>query len=504
MTIQIKKPKKTDLTFSLSLSLSFFLLLPFYTYTNCKTISNYQNTMTTKVTLSSPPVPYQKLQDNPEGFQVTPLESHHQDFAQPEDGQFNLTSKRPPTPPKPKQAHAPWKQTRLTKQKETGSGNNGYYSRSPESTQQPTTSTNSSNKDRKPPSMINNLSAAYDHQQYLYHQQALQAESNKDYLLQSTPSKKKQYGGHMDEFFIIQQQLDQTNRERDFLIEENTQLKYHLHILQYRVQNAEYIWQTYYAQMADDHQQRHSWTSSSAPRQQRHPYYYYQQPDYLAGSMPPPPPPQFGSIPPPPIVDLSPNRSLDERNKQYRQHGFRRHRSKSLPRKPSVPENDDPSYPVMMFPPPPPPPPPMMPLLPMVNKFPPRHGRSIPPKRYMHQENNNESDDTGNSDSEEDRRHHRQYKGDGSPMLPFLPHPPLRYPVNLQHMGLAPLGHGGPSDRMYGNISSKRSTYIRDDGIQNNRMQQPSDSFVKSTSQPPSFYSDHQQQSYDSPHRHPY
>ncbi|SAM08425.1 hypothetical protein [Absidia glauca] len=533
--------------------------------------------MTTKVTLSSPPVQLQDLDDIQDGYQLTPQEVHHQDFVQQGDTQANVTGKRPPTPPKPKQTHASWKQTRLSKQKETGNGN-GYYSRSPEPSQQPNSSSNSSKsgKDKKTPTMKSQAAAYdYDHQQYLYHQQALQAESNKDFL----PSySKKQPSGHMDEYFMIQEQLDRTNRERDYLIEENTQLKYHLQMLQYRVQNVEHIWQAYYAQMIVDdkkHQQRHSWANipSSTPTQQRqqqqqskrhqYPYSSSYQPDYFAGpaSMPPPPPPpplpfqlsHFGHIPPPPIIDLSPNRSLPERNNRHFQQQqpegyprFRRHRSKSLPRKTSVPDDDHHSnapYPIeqpMMFPPP------MLPLVPnpmMASPFPPpppprqafNRSTMVPSlqsKRYSHlQENNNNSDtEGGHSESELDddddddnnsRRRRQPYKG--SPMLPFLPSnppfysssfPPFRYPhhqnsnTSLPHMDsghpyeeednwdqrpLAP-----PLDRIY-NPSNKRTAYHRDEG-----MMRP-DPFVKTAhpAKQPSFYNDHQP-AYASPHRHPY
>lgn len=535
--------------------------------------------MTTKVTLSSPPVQLQDLGDSQDGFQMTPQEVHHQDFVQPGDTQANVTTKRPPTPPKPKHTHASWNQTRLSKQKESG---NGYYSRSPEPSQQPNSGSNSSRsgKDKKTPTVMKSQAAAYDydHQQYLYHQQALQAESNKDF----PPSyPKKHLSGHMDEYFMIQEQLDRTNRERDYLIEENTQLKYHLQMLQYRVQNVEHIWQAYYAQMMvgdKKHQQRHSWASihSSTATQQRqqqqqqqqqskrhqYPYSPSYQPDYFAGpvSMPPPPPPlplqlpHFGPIPAPPIIDLSPNRSFPERNSRHfqQQQGdayprFRRHRSKSLPRKTSVPDDDhhgSAPYPVeqpMLFPPP------MLPLVPnpmIASPFPPPPPRqaftrssmvpSLQSKRYSHLQENNHTSDTegGHSDSDLDdddddddgnnNRRRRQQLNNGSPMLPFLPppfysssFPPFRYPHQQNSNASLPRMDSGrpydeednwdqrpmapPLDRIYNNPTSIRTAYHRDEG-----MMRP-DPFVKTAhpAKQPSFYNDHQP-SYASPHRHPY
>ncbi|KAI8078761.1 uncharacterized protein BX664DRAFT_342627 [Halteromyces radiatus] len=325
--------------------------------------------MPSKVTLSSPPVQLASLNDGTNEFQPTSLEDpsqqHQQQQQQQQEQYLPTETMRPPTPPKPKQSMPAWKQARQQRKESSNNTSDQHYSKVTD--QQHITKSSSNN--RNTGKSTNN---AYDYDQYLYHQQALQAESI------------KKRPGHMDELFIMEEQLNHTCRERDQLVEENSTLKYYLHHLQYRLQHAEYMWQRYYSQLKDDK------SLPSAARQQRPPYPYSYH-DYFTPSLPIFGPPTMMDFPPPMMSSLN----LSDISNHHSNRRARRHRSKSLPRNISRhgdnEKDDDAPYirQPMMFQPP------MFvpPSVPMMNKLP--TGRppiQHLPRGRMNMENNDDSD----------------------------------------------------------------------------------------------------------------
>ncbi|CAO3591664.1 unnamed protein product [Absidia cylindrospora] len=444
--------------------------------------------MATKVTLSSPPVQHQLLQNQP------PLDVHHHrheqqqqlnhHYGQTENSLSGYTPKRQPTPPKPKHSVPSWKQHRHSSKTKDMNNTNDQYPDSPNPTQSATATTaNNTNNQKKTPTMGRSSSAYdYDHQQYLYHQQALKAEGNKQGNIQQPPPSLKKHKDQLTELFMVQEQLDQTSRERDRILEENTQLKYHLHVLHVRMQNVEYMWQNYNAAAAAATQTWEDNNSKRQQQQQRYPYSYD----------------PFG--PPSQSLDFASlsHRSLPEQRRPddgFRHQRFRRHRSKSLPRATSLPDNNDTPYSLqqpMMFPPPsmfssmmnklpmPPPPPPQM-----FDRPPPPFGPRMHNDPLLDTNNNmmNGDDDSGSDDMDEMdglgsmRQRRRQMYHDGNmmtdgtlrpplPMFPFPPPPSASfYPTfrNHQNNNSRGLPMGAPPPPSFGHHQQPRPSYYADD-----------------------------------------
>jgi hypothetical protein len=80
------------------------------------------------------------------------------------------------------------------------------------------------------------------------HQQETLSQTKREHI--QRPPSLKDHRDQLNELFMVQEQLDKASKERNWFYEENSLLKYHLHVLQCRIHHAEALWHRWIQQQS--------------------------------------------------------------------------------------------------------------------------------------------------------------------------------------------------------------------------------------------------------------